>query len=205
MATADSDSEELIRLTAAGNRNARDQLLQRYRSKLKRMVEIRIDPRLTPRIDASDVVQEALAEAADKLDQFVRERPIPIYSWLRQFTWNHLVNLHRQHFAQKRDVSREQVWALSEQSAHDLAGRLFVDTDNVARNQRHQDVNRRIRDLLGRLKEVDREILILRHLEGMSTQEIAATVGLSESAVKKRQVRALLKLRNQTDGNSGSL
>ena len=197
------DTDELLRRTEVGDSQARNELLQRYRPRLRRMVEIRMDQRLSTRVDASDVVQEALIEASGKLDQYARERPIPLYSWLRQFTWNHLVNAHRQHLAQKRDVSREHVWALSDQSVHDLAGRLFVDTDNVARHERRREMDQRIREVLSQLKPQDREILILRHLEELSTREIAAIVGISEMAVKKRQVRALFKLRQQGNDSTG--
>ena len=56
----------------------------RYRDRLRRLVAVRLDPRLAARADASDVVQEALADAARKLDGYLRDRPIPFYPWLRQ-------------------------------------------------------------------------------------------------------------------------
>jgi len=48
---------------------------------------------------------------------------------------------------------------------------------------------------LARLSPRDREVLVLRHLEQMTTAEIAATLAISEAAVKKRHVRALERLR----------
>ena len=60
-------------------------------------------------MDPSDVVQEALAEATQHFDEYLRTRPLPFSAWLRQFAWQRLVKLHRHHIrAQKRSVSREE-------------------------------------------------------------------------------------------------
>jgi DNA-directed RNA polymerase specialized sigma24 family protein len=64
-------------------------------------------------VDPSDVVQEALAEAAQHLDEFLRTQPLPYYAWLRQFAWERLVKAHRHHIrTKKRSVSREEAWSM---------------------------------------------------------------------------------------------
>jgi RNA polymerase sigma-70 factor, ECF subfamily len=68
-------------------------LLARHRERLRRMVAVRMDRRLSPRLDPSDVVQEALAEADRHLDEYVHEQPLPFYPWLRQFAWQRLRHL----------------------------------------------------------------------------------------------------------------
>jgi RNA polymerase sigma-70 factor (ECF subfamily) len=199
-----TDTDELLRRTQAGDDHARDQLLQRHRKRLRRMVEIRMDPRLARRLDASDVVQEALIEASRKLDQYARDQPLPFYAWLRQLTWNRLVDLHRHHLAQKRDVTQELDWHLSDHSVHDLAQRLVSDSSTPSGELRRAELGQRVRATLARMKPNDREILVLRHLEELSTSEIAAVVGISELAAKKRQARALLRLREQLNDTTGS-
>lgn len=67
------------------------------RAKLRRMVDIYMDPRVAVRADASDVVQEALAEAAIKLPEFARQGNFPFDPWLRQLAWERLVQRHRRH------------------------------------------------------------------------------------------------------------
>ena len=107
------DTEELIELTARGDAGAREQLLVRHRKKLLKMVAVRLDRGVAARLDPSDVVQEALAEAAQHLDEFLRTRPLPFYAWLRQFAWERLVKLHRHHIrSKKRSVSREEAWSM---------------------------------------------------------------------------------------------
>jgi hypothetical protein len=85
------DTQELIELTAQGDAAAREQLLVRHRKRLLKMVAVRLDRAVAARLDPSDVVQEALAEAAQHLDEYLRTRPLPYYAWLRQFGWQRLV------------------------------------------------------------------------------------------------------------------
>jgi DNA-directed RNA polymerase specialized sigma24 family protein len=84
MTRAQPDTEELLRRVDAGDGQARGALLQRHRIRLKRLIALRLDPRLAARVDPSDVVQEALAEADRRLDRYIQERPLPFYPWLRQ-------------------------------------------------------------------------------------------------------------------------
>jgi RNA polymerase sigma-70 factor (ECF subfamily) len=88
------------------------------------MVELRMNPRLAARLDPSDVVQEVLAEADRRLDDYLRERPLPFFPWLRQIAVDRLADAHRRHVrAARRSVVREEA-ALPESSALELAGRL---------------------------------------------------------------------------------
>src|SRR5579871_4053174 len=109
MQPATPDTEELVLLAREGNEAARDNLLAVHRDRLRRMVAVRMDQRLMARLDPSDVVQEALLDAAGKLPDYLREQPIPFYPWLRRVTWEVLSKLHRKHLhSRKRSVVREQ-------------------------------------------------------------------------------------------------
>src|SRR5262245_17630874 len=103
-----ADTQELLERSARGEATARQELLIRHRDRLRRMVAVRLDRRLSARIDPSDVVQEALADAAGHLDDYLRDRPLPLYPWLRQFAWERLCKLHRHHLhTQRRSIIRE--------------------------------------------------------------------------------------------------
>src|SRR5688500_3684139 len=91
------DTELLLDAAARGDADARGRLLERHRPKLKRMVAVRLARRLAARLDASDVVQETLADAARKLDGYLRDRPLPFYAWLRQLAVDHLGMQYRRH------------------------------------------------------------------------------------------------------------
>src|SRR4051812_12159450 len=119
MATA-PDTDELLRRTADGDPAARGRLLTRHRARLRKMVGYRLDRRLAPRVDPSDVVQDVLAEAARRLPDYLRDRPLPFYPWLRQLAADRLADLYRRHVgAERRSVLREEpgVLALPDESA----------------------------------------------------------------------------------------
>ena len=191
------DTDHLLDRAASGDMVARDDLLRRYRVRLRRMVAVRADPRLAARVDPSDVVQETLAEAAARLDGYLRDRPLPFYPWLRQLAQQRLIDLHRRHVrAQRRSITREEAPAgLPDQSAMQLADRLFAHLPNPSAGLRRQERRDRVKTALTALPETDREVLVLRVLEEMPTRDIAAVLGMTEGAVRSRQVRALDRLR----------
>src|SRR5262249_16471995 len=103
------DTDELLRRTAQGNADARDQLLLRHRDRLRKVIACRLDRRLAARVDPSDGLQEVLARAARKLPEYAAHRPLPFYPWLRQIACDRLIELHRQHVqAEKRTVRLEE-------------------------------------------------------------------------------------------------
>jgi RNA polymerase sigma-70 factor (ECF subfamily) len=204
MPTRGPDTDVLLELIRQGDGGARDQLLLRHRARLKRLVALRLDRRLLGRLDPSDVVQEVLAEAAQKLPDYMKKRPLPFYPWLRGLAWDELLRLRDQHVrAQKRSVKREEgpVWALPEESALQLAQRLVDQGAGPNQKVLREEVCARVRGALEQLREQDREVLVLRFLEQLSVREVAAVLGVSEGAVKTRQVRALERLHALLEGD----
>jgi RNA polymerase sigma-70 factor (ECF subfamily) len=196
MARRPSDTDELIRRSAAGNDAARQELLVHHRGRLRRMIGVRLDRRLLARIDPSDVVQEVLVEAHTKLDDYLRDQPLPFYPWLRQIAWQRLVKIHQHHHARKRGVTREGpgLPELPDESAWALADRLRASGTSPSRHAQREELRLGVRRALGQLGERDREVLVLRYLEQLPLAEIAAVLGINEGAVKARHARALLRL-----------
>jgi RNA polymerase sigma-70 factor (ECF subfamily) len=160
------------------------------------MVAARMDERLSARVDPSDVVQDALTVASERLAEYLRARPIPFYPWLRQIAWNRLVDLHRSHvMTDKRSVAREEPWRVSDASTHRLAERLLARETGPLKRLLKDEMRARVRATLDRLSEDDREILLLRHVEQLNGAESAALLGISEAAAKQRHVRAVRRLR----------
>ncbi|MGP0066489.1 MAG: sigma-70 family RNA polymerase sigma factor [Isosphaeraceae bacterium] len=199
MSTAsEPDTEELIERAGHGDAMALQQLLVRHRDRLRKMVAVRLDRRVAARVDASDVVQEALAEAAQQFDAYLRTRPLPFSAWLRQLAWERLVKLHRHHVhAQKRSVRREEDWSmpLPEDSVLRLARRLLASGTSPSQAMIRDEQRLRLGVALEQLAPHDREILVMRNLEQLPIAEIAAVLGLTEGAVKVRHLRALQRLR----------
>jgi RNA polymerase sigma-70 factor (ECF subfamily) len=191
----ESDTDHLLDRAASGDAPAREQLLARHRQRLKRMVAIRLDRRIAARVDPSDIVQEALADAARRLDDYLRERPMPYYPWLRRLAADRLDKAHRRHTARRRSVEREEPPDLPSESALKLAERLLAPNTDPAHAALRKEKRQRVRDLLDQLSAPDREVLVLRFLERLSTSEAAEVLGISAGAVRLRLMRALERLR----------
>ena len=194
----DSEVERLLGLAGRGNVEARGMLLARFREPLKLLAANRLDRRMASRVDPSDVAQEVLAEADRRLEGYLRGRPLRFYPWLVQFARDVLIEARRKHVgAANRSVLREDLPA----SGSGLAP-VASDTgpiDRAIRRERRATV----RSALDRLPAEDRNVLLLRHVEGLSVEESAEALSLSEEAVKSRHRRALERLRGLLEPSSG--
>src|SRR5260370_41757053 len=95
---ADStETEQLLRQVRAGEKLATEQLLNRHRAYLRRLIELRLDPKLRARVDPSDVVQEAQMEAHRRLGDYVKRPARPFRLWLRQIAFDRLLIMRRHH------------------------------------------------------------------------------------------------------------
>lgn len=192
------DTEQLLQSAKAGDLRAREELFGRFRGRLRKMVSLRIDRRVAARIDASDVVQEAMVDACRRLGDYLDRPQRAFYPWLRQITWDRLVDLQRRHIgAEKRSVLREQACSrnLSDESVSELAQNLLHSTISPAQRVIRGEMFTRVRQLLEQLSPSDRELLLLRHLEQLSMAEIADVLEIAEPAVRTRHLRALRRLR----------
>jgi RNA polymerase sigma-70 factor (ECF subfamily) len=112
--------------------------------------------------------------------------------------WEKLVQVHRRHVRSgKRSIRREAAAIpLPDESAVQLADRLATLGSSHSARLHHSEMRHRVQSALGRFSERDREVLVVRYLEHLSTREIAAVLGMEEAGVKTRQLRALQRLRD---------
>jgi RNA polymerase sigma-70 factor (ECF subfamily) len=190
----DSDvTSRLLAAAAAGDRDALAQLLKRHHRWLLSFAAARLDRRITARVDASDVVQETEAEVCARLDDYLRRRPVSFRTWMLKTAYDRIGKLKRQHvLAERRSVLHEV--PLEEKSSLQLADRLAAAHDAPWERIAREDLARRVRLALARLSEADREVLLLRHIEGLDNQEIGFMLDLAPKTVSKRHGRALLRL-----------
>src|SRR5947209_5269543 len=193
-------TQELLEQAKTGDAAAVDALLARHREPVRRMIDLRLDPAIVQRVDASDVVQEVLLEVSRRLQEYLAKPVMPFHLWLRHIAKDHLIDAHRKHHqAQKRGVSREQPLARpgwAEQSSLDLAGQLIDQELTPATAAIRQELERRLHEALARLQDDDREVILMRHYEQLTNQEVAGALGLTEAAASMRYLRAVRKLRD---------
>jgi RNA polymerase sigma-70 factor (ECF subfamily) len=164
---------------------------------------MRLDARLSPRLDPSDVVQEAQLEVVRHIRDYLRREPMPFWLWLHRTTYQNLVRLRRAHLdAARRSVEREV--ALPDASSILLVRKLFADNPWPGQRLVDEEIRRRVREALTRLDEIDREVLQLRAFEGLENDEVAQVLGLEPGTASKRYGRALLRLRQALAADSSS-
>jgi RNA polymerase sigma-70 factor (ECF subfamily) len=198
MPSSDSRTDALLGRVAAGDGAAAAELLGRHRDRLKQMVRARIDPRLARRVDPSDVVQDVLLVAARKVGDYAASRPLPFYPWLRQLALRRLIDLERRHIqAARRSVRLEERPhpQLSDASLNLLARRLLSRELGPVSELVQRESRRKLHETFARLEERDREILLLRYLEGLDLSEAAAVLSIAPNAARMRHLRALQRLR----------
>ncbi|MDJ0975684.1 MAG: sigma-70 family RNA polymerase sigma factor [Planctomycetota bacterium] len=176
---------------------------QELRPRLERMVQMRMDPRLRERIGASDVLQDAWGDVSRRVDDYLADPRMPFFLWVRFITAQKLLQLRRHHVeAQRRDVRRQvpvqgsaRPGVTSIALANQLAARGTTPTQAAQRG----DVRSQLEQALDQMSEMDREILALRHFEGLTNSEAAAELGIEKKAASKRYLRALERIRDVLD------
>lgn len=191
------DTDKMLNRVQNGDRSALESLMTRYRERLRRMISVFLDPRLSARIDVSDVLQEALGKAAVRLPEYLENRPIDFYPWLRGLVRDELVRLHREHvIAQRRSVYREAPMGaeVSDASVQLLADQLVSNESSPSQRASSEEIKAKVKIALAELSESDREILLMRCAEQLKVNEIAIVGGITEAAAKARLRRAFEKI-----------
>jgi RNA polymerase sigma-70 factor, ECF subfamily len=192
------NSDDLIRLAAAGDDEALADLWRRHRARLRQMVQLRLDRRLQSRVDPSDVLQEAYIDLAERLPDFSRDRPLPPFLWMRLVTDQRLMQVHRRHLGTAlRDAGREVTLhngALPQASSTSLAAQLLGHLTTASQAAIRAERRLQLQQALDAMDPIDREIIALRHFEELTNGEAAQVLGLSKAGASKRYVRALTRL-----------
>jgi RNA polymerase sigma-70 factor (ECF subfamily) len=209
MAENSDETDRLLAGAAQGHQADWGQLLERHRTRLRRMLALRLDQRLQGRVDPSDVIQEAFLEATQRLQEYLRQPEMPFYLWLRFLAGQRLLIVHRRHLgAQQRDAGREvslYCGAMPEASSAALAARLMGRECRPSEVAVRAEIKLRLQEALNAMDPLDREILALRHFEQLGNADTARVLGIQESAASKRYVRALKKLKDILAGRPGGL
>lgn len=195
----DKIEAELLSRAAQGDQQALGSLIDAYRDRLKRMVTARIDPRLAARIDPSDVVQEVQVEASLRLSDYIKQPDVSFLTWLRFLAKQRLVEIARRNiYTQARDVRREQIlnqdWLSGSSAA--IASCFAANIETPSKLVAQAELHHLMEQAIEKLEAIDREILVLRHIELLDNQEAAEELQISTSTCRKRHFRALQRLKD---------
>jgi RNA polymerase sigma-70 factor (ECF subfamily) len=197
-------TRDLLDRAKTGDAAAANELLEQHREAIRRAISLRLDPALARRVDASDIVQDVLLEANQRLKDYLNNPTMPFHLWLRHLAKDRLIDAHRFHRqAQRRSLDREQAagppaWA-SDSSVQLLAHLLDPERTPASQAIQHE-LERKLTSSIAALGDDDREVIWMRHYEQLGNQEVAEALGLSEAAASMRYLRALRRLRAELVG-----
>jgi RNA polymerase sigma-70 factor, ECF subfamily len=192
-----ADPELLLILAKTGYSPALVRLLDRYRDALAEQARGRIGRRLRVKLDVEDLLQEVSLEAYRDIGKFRGRTEGEFLRWLRRILDAILSNQVRHYFGtRRRNLRRERRLADDgDDSAKGLArDPIAPDTSPTQRAVKHERAAR-LEAALATLPVPYRDVIVLRHLEGLSFPEVARRLDRTEDSVKNMWVRALRQLR----------
>jgi RNA polymerase sigma-70 factor (ECF subfamily) len=200
MASEVGVTSDLLRRAGGGDPQALTDLFARYRNRLRRMVRLRLDRRLQGRVDPSEVLRQACADAARRAGEFPSAAAVPPFLWLRAVTGQRLEALHQQFLGPRMGDAGHEVslyrGALPQANSMSLAAQLLgrLAAPSPAEEQAEKQV--RLQEALNDMDALDREILALRHFEELSNDEAAEVLGVDRGAASNLYIRALKRLKD---------
>jgi RNA polymerase sigma-70 factor (ECF subfamily) len=210
--TAGSQSngtELLIRRVNGGDGAALPELFGRVRRRLRRMVRLRLDPRLQGRVDPEWVLDEAYRDVREQAREYVAEPKVSPFVWLRQLTEGRLTAVQRR-LLKSVSVSGEVGQEVSlfqgplpEVTSVSLAAMLLGQLPHPVQEAQRAAKQIRLQETLKQMDRVDREVLVLRHFEMLSNDETAEVLGLSRLETSRYYLRALKLVKESMSDSPG--
>lgn len=196
------ERSSLIVLARGGDRAAIGRLLHSYQGYLTILAQVEIGRHLQRKVDAQDLVQEVFLEAHRQFTQFRGETEAELTEWLQAIMAGVLANTIRRYLGtQARDLRLERNLADElHQSSCQLAAWAIDPQSSPSAHAVRSEQQLTVALGLSQLQDDYREVLVMRHLEGLTFSEIAARLERSVDSVEKLWVRGLAKLKQLCSG-----
>jgi len=187
------DLQQRLDLALSGDEQALGRLLEHFRSQLRETVYANIQGPLQRRIDESDVIQQACLRAINAFSNQFRGKQIEeFWAWLEQIQQNTLIDVVRNHHAQRRDARQDQ----SGENVDIFAGQITSPSQKAIQGEKRH----KIETAISQLPETQQAAVRLRHLEGYKITEVADILGKTPAATAQiiyRGISSLKKLLEQ--------
>jgi len=189
-------TKHLVALAKEGNQSALNQLCSVYGERVRRIIRLRLDRKLRPKLDSVDVVQDALILALGGLKDFTYRDEGDFLRWLSKIAENKLRDILDKFHTDKRDIRKEipfnKEGGSTEGGFVGAAEPIGTTTPSVI--MRKKEALDRLEKALDELKPEYKEVVVLKRIEGLSYAEIAERLGKSTVAVGMLLSRAMATL-----------
>lgn len=169
------DEKTLIKKAQKGDTEAYGVIYKKYFQKLYRYCKFNTKSDE----QAKDICQESFVKAWKKLRDFKTEGQWSIQAFLFTIARNLIIDATRK----KKEFALEEFESLPDEQD------LYEEID------RQQDISR-VRNVLSKLEDFERQIILLRYFEEMSSQEVAHILGVKDGALRVRTFRVMQKMKD---------
>lgn len=170
--------------------------LERFRSYLVLLAQLKLDRKLRGKLDASDVVQQTMLEAHEALESFRGNNLAAQAAWLRQILARNLANAVRDLTRGKRDVRKERaIEADLDNSASHLEGWLAAQQSSPSQKLERHERALQLAEALAQLPDAQRDAVVLRHFQSLPLADIAEQLDCTTATVTGLLHRGLKNLR----------
>jgi RNA polymerase sigma-70 factor (ECF subfamily) len=167
--------------------------IERYRDYLRLLARLQLDPRMQAKLDPSDVVQQTLLKAHQKLDQYRGQTDGELAAWLRRILANTMIDAVRS-LRVEVGVERSLQHSVEDSSARLEAWLIARDESPEGQVRRHEQTLT-IASALAKLPDEQRMAIELHHLKEIPVAEIAVIMDRTEASVAGLLRRGLKRLR----------
>ena len=204
-----SETQNLLHRVAQADASATDELWERYRPALRRMIGLRLDQAVARRVDASDVVQDVLIKASQRLARVSPQPGAAVSSLVasdragsRDRCSSAAPRVGQTHRGSRAGAVRRHGGSFDDRSSLDLAAQLRDSGLTPAAEALRRELQTRFHATLLRLDDDDREIILLRHFEQLSNSEAAQALGLSRGRRRHAAPSRIAAAANPAGGNA---
>ncbi len=195
----------LLDRARGGDEIAGGELLGGYERYLMLLARVQVGRRVRGKVDPADLVQETFLEAHRQIRNFRGTTEAELLAWLRRILAGQIALMLRRYLGTKgRDVTLERDLAGQlDESSQAMGDGLAADGSSPSQHVAKREQAVLLADALAKLSDSYREVIVLRHLEGLTFPQVAAKMGRSEDSVQKLWVRALAGLRTKLGAGQG--
>lgn len=189
-------TQQLVALAKEGDEAAVNQLCSVYGERVRRIIRLRLDQKLRPKLDSVDIVQDALILALGGLQDFTYRNEGDFLRWLAKIAENRLRDILDKFHADKRDVHKEIPFKKEGRSTKSgsVGAVGFMRTTTPSVIACRKEAMDRLEKALDELKPEYKKVIVLKRIEGLSHAEIAERLGKNAGAVRMLLARAMAAL-----------
>jgi len=189
-------TQHLVALAKKGDETALNQLYSVYGERVRRIIRLRLDKKIRPKLDSIDVVQDALILALEGLENFTYKNEGDFLRWLSTIAENKLHDIEDKFHTDKRDVHKEIPFKIEGRSTMNgsvgAAGPMRTTTPSVIVCRK--EALDKLEQALDKLRPEYKQVIVLKKIEGLSHAEIAKRLGKNTGAVRMLLARAMAAL-----------